>query len=825
MLAAAQNLTETPQNGAQEIIAPATPAIRLGTLAGPIKGLVPPSTNPPVKKILGNNSAGPTLPPVSVNIAITAINLSQTMGPPQVAPPQTNPPSTNAPQPGSLPLISTLASGNSDNSAASAADSGNDGLPLVTAPSPTSFQTSDPPLQITSAPNSSEAPLASISKVVSGTPAAAPQAPREESGPATTVTPSPAVAAPQSEASPPNLTATINEILAQERTTAVTPENLASPQENQPVFAGKTESASTITGYATPAAMQNGAGDPQVLAEPISPNLTITNLRSSFSPITASGTPGPLSPLSGIEPTTPVEARPPLPAPGSAASWSEPLRPFGLMTEAEVDTNTEFLANPIYAVGASAAEFSSVEAAANVDSLPANDSLSNSMPQAAAPGSADASPDISVSNPPLAQATPNSFGLPANVDSHTPSEPATPLSNPSVDTHAATVPPAAQSDLLQAMPVALLPSLLPQMKPASYGTAEPVPANPFSSHTAETRFVPLNISHISNDVPAGAASAGRPQAAQSLRSSSGPDNAAALSSKTPFSIFFAEPVPATESAASVLPKLILPVLAASDHGPHTLTSATPSADPQPAATQSNARSAAPANPPTAASDANSAVAQPQPHEADSSAPLPAGIPQNAPPPSLAPPSTSVSAASLAIAELGASNTQPGSKPGDFPDTPSGIPTITPPASQEVQSVPAPVQMAQLIARPELSEMRIGLSTTAFGSVEVRTIVHANDVGVLIGSEKGDLRGLLQNDLPAITNTLQEQNLRLHSVNFMQGFAFSNDASGGRDQSQQRSFFSQPAAGNSAASEESDDSHIQPPPTAYSTVPGALSILA
>jgi hypothetical protein len=93
----------------------------------------------------------------------------------------------------------------------------------------------------------------------------------------------------------------------------------------------------------------------------------------------------------------------------------------------------------------------------------------------------------------------------------------------------------------------------------------------------------------------------------------------------------------------------------------------------------------------------------------------------------------------------------------------------------------------MVTRVGQSEMRIGINTSAFGSVEVRTVIHASDVGLIIGSEKGDLRTLLANDLPAITNTLQQQNLKLNSVNFMQGFAFSNNSSGGGNAQQQQSF--------------------------------------
>jgi flagellar hook-length control protein FliK len=98
----------------------------------------------------------------------------------------------------------------------------------------------------------------------------------------------------------------------------------------------------------------------------------------------------------------------------------------------------------------------------------------------------------------------------------------------------------------------------------------------------------------------------------------------------------------------------------------------------------------------------------------------------------------------------------------------------------------PVQVAQIASKAAQSEMRIGMITSAFGSVEVRTIVHANDVGVVIGSEKGDLRSLLSNELPGIANTLQQQNLRLNQVSFQQGAAFSGNSFSGNSFSQNSS---------------------------------------
>jgi hypothetical protein len=128
------------------------------------------------------------------------------------------------------------------------------------------------------------------------------------------------------------------------------------------------------------------------------------------------------------------------------------------------------------------------------------------------------------------------------------------------------------------------------------------------------------------------------------------------------------------------------------------------------------------------------------------------------------------------------------------------------AASELPPPPAvaPVQMAQMVNKAAQTEMRIGLNTSAFGSVEVHTVVHANDVGVVIGSEKGDLHSLMANDLPGIANTLQQQNLRLSQVNFHQGSGFSGNLSSGSD-SQPRYFARPPSASLSSAEGRGSDS--------------------
>jgi hypothetical protein len=146
-------------------------------------------------------------------------------------------------------------------------------------------------------------------------------------------------------------------------------------------------------------------------------------------------------------------------------------------------------------------------------------------------------------------------------------------------------------------------------------------------------------------------------------------------------------------------------------------------------------------------------------------------------------------------------------------------------ANELPTAPSagPVQMAQLMNKAAQSEMRIWLNTSAFGSVEVRTIVHANEVGLLIGSERGDLRCLLANELPAIAHNLQQQDLRLNQVNFHQGFAFSNNTSS-RGDWQPRSFAPRPAASPVPPVEPRGGEFTEPPETS-SGVRDGINLLA
>jgi flagellar hook-length control protein FliK len=140
-------------------------------------------------------------------------------------------------------------------------------------------------------------------------------------------------------------------------------------------------------------------------------------------------------------------------------------------------------------------------------------------------------------------------------------------------------------------------------------------------------------------------------------------------------------------------------------------------------------------------------------------------------------------------------------------------------------VPAvgPVQMAQMVSRATQSEMRIGLTTSEFGAVEVRTLVRANDVGVAIGSERGDLRSLLANEIPGLAHRLQQQSLRLSQVNFHESSAFSGNSS--PEENSQRRFFVQPARVHSQATETGAETSRTRETESASSRHAGLSVLA
>ncbi len=107
---------------------------------------------------------------------------------------------------------------------------------------------------------------------------------------------------------------------------------------------------------------------------------------------------------------------------------------------------------------------------------------------------------------------------------------------------------------------------------------------------------------------------------------------------------------------------------------------------------------------------------------------------------------------------------------------------------ELTSVPqlatekaTPLPAAYVKDLPNQSEMHVGLHTPMFGSVEVHTVVRESQVGITIGSERGELPKFLAPEMPVLASRLQQHDLHLDSVRFLNaGATFGGGFSSGAD---------------------------------------------
>ena len=114
-----------------------------------------------------------------------------------------------------------------------------------------------------------------------------------------------------------------------------------------------------------------------------------------------------------------------------------------------------------------------------------------------------------------------------------------------------------------------------------------------------------------------------------------------------------------------------------------------------------------------------------------------------------------------LASVAAAPTEGNQSPASRAPEPARTPLPSEPPSAAV------VQTARMIENIGQSEMHIGLRTQAFGSVEVHTALREAQLGLAVSSERGDLRSLLQSDVPALQNALQQHDLRFENIRFLQ----------------------------------------------------------
>jgi hypothetical protein len=83
-------------------------------------------------------------------------------------------------------------------------------------------------------------------------------------------------------------------------------------------------------------------------------------------------------------------------------------------------------------------------------------------------------------------------------------------------------------------------------------------------------------------------------------------------------------------------------------------------------------------------------------------------------------------------------------------------------------------------------MHLGLQTQAFGNVEVHTVVRDSQVGLTVGSERGDLRTLLAPEVSGLQTTFRQQDLRFDNIRFLDSSAGTTAGFSGGADSQGRS---------------------------------------
>jgi hypothetical protein len=110
------------------------------------------------------------------------------------------------------------------------------------------------------------------------------------------------------------------------------------------------------------------------------------------------------------------------------------------------------------------------------------------------------------------------------------------------------------------------------------------------------------------------------------------------------------------------------------------------------------------------------------------------------------------------------------------------------AASPTPAVPmvGPVEIARMVAGVAQSEMHIGLRTQAFGSVEVHTVVRDSQVGLSVGSERGDLRTFLATEVSGLQTTFRQQDLRFDNIRFLETSAGTTAGFSGGADSQPRS---------------------------------------
>ncbi len=110
-----------------------------------------------------------------------------------------------------------------------------------------------------------------------------------------------------------------------------------------------------------------------------------------------------------------------------------------------------------------------------------------------------------------------------------------------------------------------------------------------------------------------------------------------------------------------------------------------------------------------------------------------------------------------------------------PQAPSAAPSPSP--AENTAAAPALIQSARVLERMGQSEMRLGLNSGNFGSIELHTHVNQDQVGASIATSHAELRAAMMAEMPSLEHAIAQHQLKLDSFNLDSRTSAQNGGSG------------------------------------------------
>lgn len=85
------------------------------------------------------------------------------------------------------------------------------------------------------------------------------------------------------------------------------------------------------------------------------------------------------------------------------------------------------------------------------------------------------------------------------------------------------------------------------------------------------------------------------------------------------------------------------------------------------------------------------------------------------------------------------------------------------SAENVQAVPTVIQSAQVLERMGKSEIRLGLNSSSFGSIELHASVNQDRVGAAIATSHAELRTAMMAEMPSLEHAIAQHQMRLDSL--------------------------------------------------------------